>query len=75
MSMKSTKHIALPAAESETIGAAMPAEEGAELRALYAEIAELRAKGIISDGEGPRGSLRPVAYLPGVVARFLDERG
>ena len=42
--------------------------------ALDRQLAELRAQGIISGGEGPRGSLRPVAHLPGALARFLDER-
>ena len=44
------------------------------IRALDRQLAELRAQGIISGGEGPRGSLRPVAHLPGALARFLDER-
>ena len=42
--------------------------------ALDRQLVELRAQGIISGGEGPRGSLRPVAHLPGALARFLDER-
>ena len=45
------------------------------IRALDRQLAELRAKGIISGGEGPRGSLKPVAYCPGALARFLAERG
>ena len=44
------------------------------IRELDRQLAELRAQGIISGGEGPRGSLRPVAHLPGALARFLDER-
>lgn len=71
--MKDAKHTALPAVG--TVGESISEARADELRVLYAEIAELRAKGIISGGKGPRGSLRPVAQLPGALARFLDERG
>ena len=44
-----------------------------ELRQLYRQLAELRAKGIISGGEGPRDSLKPTARAPGALARFLAD--
>ena len=44
------------------------------IRALNQRLAELRAQGIISGGEGPRDSLKPVAHRPGALARFLAER-
>ena len=44
------------------------------IRALNQRLAELRAQGIISGGEGPWGSLKPVAHRPGALARFLAER-
>ena len=46
-----------------------------ELCALDERLAELRAKGIISGGEGPRESLKPVAHIPGALERFLKNRG
>ena len=46
------------------------------LRVLHAEIAELRAQGIITGGEGPRDALlKPGKHIPGALARFLAERG
>lgn len=45
-----------------------------ELCALDERLAELRAKGIISGGEGPRESLKPVAHIPGALERFLKNR-
>ena len=39
---------------------------------------ELQARGILvpaSDNPGPRKPLRPIAYRPGGLARFLKERG
>ena len=45
------------------------------IRALDRQLAELRAKGIISGGEGPRGLLKPGKRVPGGLARFLAERG
>ena len=44
------------------------------IRALNQRLAELRAQGIISGGEGPRDSLKPIAHRPGALARFLAER-
>ncbi len=46
-----------------------------DLRALDERLAELRAQGIISGGEGPRSSLRAVAHVPGATARFIERRG
>ena len=44
-----------------------------ELRYLKERLEELRAKGIISGGEGPRYSLKPTARAPGALARFLAD--
>ena len=52
-----------------------PAADDAELRALDERMAELRARGIIGGGEGPRGSLRAIAHVPGATARFIERRG
>ena len=52
-----------------------PAADDAELRALDERLAELRAQGIIGGGEGPRGSLRPIAHVPGATARYIERRG
>ena len=46
-----------------------------ELRLLEERLEELRAEGILSGGTGPRESLKPVAHIPGALARFLAERG
>ena len=70
-----TKHDASATWPSGLNPADWPQYHPEAIRALDRQLAELRAKGIISGGEGPRGSLRPVAHLPGALARFLDERG
>ena len=54
---------------------AATADDDAELRALDERLDELRAQGIISGGEGPRGSLRAIAHVPGALARFIERRG
>ena len=51
------------------------AAAAAELCALDERLAELRARGIIGGGEGPRGSLRPIAHVPGATARLIERRG
>ena len=51
------------------------AADDAELRALDERLAELRARGIIGGGEGPRGSLRAIAHVPGATARYIERRG
>ena len=50
-----------------------PAPDPDELRLLQEQLKELRAKGIISGGEGPRDSLKPTAHVPGALARFLAD--
>ena len=45
-----------------------------ELRILEEQLAELQEQGILIPGEGKRGSLRPVAHVPGALERFLAER-
>ena len=52
-----------------------PEPEADELRRLEERLEELRAEGIISGGAGPREPLKPVAHIPGALARFLAERG
>ena len=46
-----------------------------DIRALDERLSELRARGIIGGGEGPRGSLRPIAHVPGATARLIERRG
>ncbi len=41
---------------------------------LDRRIAELRQQGILIGGEGPRESLRAIAYIPGGLKRFLERR-
>ncbi len=41
---------------------------------LDRRIAELHAQGILIGGEGPRESLRPIAYIPGALKRLLERR-
>ena len=41
---------------------------------LDQRIAELHAQGVLIGGEGPRESLRPIAYIPGALKRFLERR-
>ena len=52
-----------------------PEPDAEELRLLAERLEELRAEGILSGAAGPRQSLPPVAYRPGALKRFLDERG
>ena len=54
---------------------ATTADDDAARRAVDERIAELRAQGIIGGGEGPRGSLRAIAHVPGALARFIERRG
>ena len=51
-----------------------PAHSEEEFRELRQKLAELRAQGILSGGDGPRETLRPVARVPGGLERFLAER-
>ena len=46
----------------------------AEPSDLEKRLVELRAQGILSGGEGPRETLRPVAHVPGALERFLKAR-
>lgn len=52
-----------------------PAPDPEELRRLQERLEELRAEGILSGDAGPREPLKPVAHIPGALARFLAERG
>ena len=42
---------------------------------LEERLEELRAEGILSGAAGPRKPMKPVAYRPGALKRFQDERG
>jgi len=45
-----------------------------ETRRLEGRLEELRAEGVLSGAAGPRKPMKPVAYRPGALKRFLDER-
>ena len=47
---------------------------GTELDDLDQRIDELHQQGILIGGEGPRESLRPIAYIPGALQRFMERR-
>ena len=47
---------------------------GAEPDDLDRRIAELHRQGILIGGDGPRESLRAIAYIPGGLKRFLERR-
>ncbi len=53
----------------------LPADTSSKLSDLEKRLAELRAQGILSGGDGPRETLRPVAHVPGALDRFLKARG
>ena len=61
--------------ESENTTAQVPEHRAAELRELEERIAELRAQGILFGGDGPRETLRPIAYVPGATKRLIERRG
>jgi hypothetical protein len=61
--------------ESEIIAEQVPEHRAAELRDLEERLKELRAQGILVGGDGPRESLRPIAHVPGALARFIEARG
>lgn len=46
----------------------------AEPDELDRRIAELHQQGVLIGGEGPRESLRAIAYIPGALKRFLERR-
>ena len=52
-----------------------PEPDAEELRLLEEHLAELREQGVLIKGDGIRGSLRTVAYIPGALDRFLISRG
>ena len=41
---------------------------------LDRRIAELHEQGILIGGDGPRETLRPIAYIPGALKRLLERR-
>ena len=52
-----------------------PAPDPEELRLLEEHLDQLEKEGVLMRGEGIRGSLKPVAYIPGALERFLEDRG
>ncbi len=52
-----------------------PEPDAEELRLLEEHLDQLEKEGVLIKGDGIRGSLKPVAYIPGAVDRFLAERG
>ena len=61
--------------EFEEVEIERTAPEPDEMRRLEERLEELRAEGILSGAAGPRKPMKPVAYRPGALKRFLDERG
>lgn len=53
---------------------ALAPDNPAEVSDLEKRLTELRAQGILSGGDGPRETLRPVARVPGALERFLKAR-
>ena len=52
-----------------------PAPDPEELRLLEEHLDQLEKEGVLIKGEGIRGNLKPVAYIPGALERFLEDRG
>ena len=52
-----------------------PAPDPEELRLVEEHLDQLEKEGVLIKGDGIRGSLKPVAYIPGAVERFMAERG
>ena len=52
----------------------LPAHSEDDIKKLQNKLSELRDKGILIGGDGPRETLRPVARVPGGLKRFLAER-
>ena len=52
----------------------LTAQENEELDKLQQRLAELRRQGILIASYGPCKPIRPVARVPGGLARFLTER-
>ena len=55
-------------------GGLSPAYSDDDIKKLQKKLAELRDKGILIGGDGPRETFRPVARVPGGLGRFLAER-
>ena len=54
---------------------AWPAPDPEELRLLEEHLDQLEKEGVLMRGDGIRGSLKTVAYIPGAVERFFAARG
>lgn len=42
---------------------------------LEQHLEEMRRRGVLQRGYGPRGDFKPIARVPGALERFLKERG
>ena len=51
----------------------LPGHSEEEIKKLEERLADLRAQGILTGGDGPKETLRPVARVPGALERFLKE--
>ena len=52
-----------------------PEPDPEQLRLLHEHLDQLEKEGVLIKGDGLRGSLKPVAYIPGAVEQFLADRG
>ena len=52
-----------------------PEPDANELRLLEEHLDHLEKEGVLVRGDGIRGSLKTVAYIPGALERFLEDRG
>ena len=52
-----------------------PDPDAEELRLLEEHLDQLEKEGVLIKGNGIRGNLKAVAYIPGAVERFLAARG
>ena len=61
--------------ESEIVTEQVSKDRATELRELEERLKELRDEGILFGGDGPRETLRPIAYVPGATKRLIERRG
>ena len=52
-----------------------PEPDPEELRLLEEHLDQLEKEGVLFKGDGIRDNMKPVAYIPGAVDRFLAARG
>ena len=61
--------------EFDEAGTGRTAPVADETRRLEERLEELRAEGVLSGAAGPHPPIKPVAYRPGALKRFLDLMG